>query len=163
MPNHKQGGRKRTPTHLKIVNGNPGKRPLPENEPQPQKGIPDPPEHLTDAQRAAWQRFGEALHQVGVLTRLDDVNLELLCSTYVSYCDAIANESKTGPVWIKAPDDPKDFPKFVYSPYWVIKNKAMKQLLSLLTEFGMTPSSRSKVQIAKDKEVESGKKRFFTG
>ena len=36
-------GRKPTPTHLKLVRGNPGKRPLNASEPKPQLTLPSPP------------------------------------------------------------------------------------------------------------------------
>ncbi len=35
-------GRKPTPTALKLLKGNPGKRPLPENEPNPQGEVKKP-------------------------------------------------------------------------------------------------------------------------
>ena len=44
-------GRKRTPTHLKIVAGNPGRRPLNENEPRPSGNLDTAPEWLTEAQK----------------------------------------------------------------------------------------------------------------
>jgi hypothetical protein len=39
-------------------------------------------------------------------------------------------------------------PKFTYSPHWVIQKNEHKKLVTLLTEFGMTPSSWSRVQAA---------------
>ena len=39
-------GRKPTPTHIKLVSGNPGKRPINRNEPQPKARLPRCPEHL---------------------------------------------------------------------------------------------------------------------
>src|SRR5688572_21911457 len=48
-------GRKPKPTWLKIMTGNPGKRPLNDAEPQPEGLLGEPPEWLTDAQKAAWR------------------------------------------------------------------------------------------------------------
>ncbi|MGH7717148.1 MAG: phage terminase small subunit P27 family, partial [Vulcanimicrobiaceae bacterium] len=45
-------GRKPKPTHLKLVAGNPGKRPPNENEPQPEGDLEDAPEGLTPSQQA---------------------------------------------------------------------------------------------------------------
>lgn len=143
-------GRKPVPTSLKILRGNPGKRPLPENEPNPTAALPDPPEHLDETQRGYWFRFGEILLAAGVMTRLDAVCLEMLCNTYVGYCDAAAKEAQGGPVWVKAAA-PGEIPKFAYSPFWVVKNKAWAQLMQVLTEFGMSPSSRSKVTVTEKK------------
>ena len=76
MPNHKRGGRPPTPTHLKILAGNPGKRDLPANEPEPEPGIPDCPEQFVAAQKAAFEKLGEQLNGVGVLTHLDGRRLK---------------------------------------------------------------------------------------
>lgn len=39
-------GRKNTPTQLKVLNGNPGKRPLNQNEPKPKPVMPECPSWL---------------------------------------------------------------------------------------------------------------------
>ena len=39
-------GRKPTPRNLKIVRGNPGKRPMGAREPQPEVNVPEPPDFL---------------------------------------------------------------------------------------------------------------------
>ena len=56
--------------------------------------------------------------------------------------NAERNLKKYGEV-ILSPD--KKFP--VQSPYLAIANKAIEQMLKILIEFGMTPSSRSRVQM----------------
>jgi hypothetical protein len=45
-------GRKPKPTFLKVLDGNPGKRPLNDQEPRPPQGIPDRPDWL-DAEAQA--------------------------------------------------------------------------------------------------------------
>lgn len=55
--------------------------------------------------------------------------------------------AKSGAVWIERPE-PGKLPKFTYSPYWVIQKNEYEKLLNLLGEFGMTPSSRTRVQAA---------------
>ena len=42
-------GRKPSPTHLKLVKGNPGKRPLNVSEPEPEAVLPCPPAELCDS------------------------------------------------------------------------------------------------------------------
>ena len=46
MGNAKGQGPKHTPTKLKPLKGNPGRRPLNEGEPEPEVRLPNPPSHL---------------------------------------------------------------------------------------------------------------------
>lgn len=46
-------GPPKTPTHLRLVRGNPSKRPINKNEPQPPKGVPPVPKHF-DKQGKYW-------------------------------------------------------------------------------------------------------------
>jgi hypothetical protein len=48
-------GRKPVPRHLKVLRGNPGKRRLNDAEPMPLGGLIDPPEWLTESQKAGWE------------------------------------------------------------------------------------------------------------
>ena len=54
-----QPGVRPKPTVLKVLNGNPGKRPLNENEPQFSKKIPDCPKYIQDdgIAYAEWNRW----------------------------------------------------------------------------------------------------------
>lgn len=141
-------GPKAQPTVLKILRGNPGKRALNHDEPQPQSGFPPCPEHLSSSAREAWGRFGEQLAACGVGTRLDGVALELLCSAYAAYLDAADKVAKGGAVWVDTSGG-GGIPKFAYSPYWAVKNRERETLVKLLAEFGMTPSSRSGIHVDK--------------
>ena len=98
-------GQKTQPTTLKILRGNPGKRALPKNEPQPAHGFPPCPEHLTPMAREAWKLFSVQLESAGVGTVLDATALELLCTSYALYRDAAEQVAKYGPCWVKANGD----------------------------------------------------------
>lgn len=80
--------RPRTPTKLKLVKGtaqacrtNPG-------EPKPAKGIPAPPEHLSDRARRFWPGIAKMLLDMGVLTKADGLALYGLCETYGELVEA---------------------------------------------------------------------------
>src|SRR5258706_11513949 len=75
-------GRKPKPTHLHLVNGNPGKRARNRREPKPPHGIPTPPEHLSKEASVAWGLLAAKLEQMGVLTLADAWALEELAETY---------------------------------------------------------------------------------
>jgi P27 family predicted phage terminase small subunit len=131
-------GRKPVPTALKIVRGNPGGRPLPVNEPTPQ-GDAQMPEWLSPAAAKHWPMVAKQLRDAGVLTSLDSAALALYCEAFSRWMHANEQIAKFGPV-VKAPSG---FP--VQSPFLAITNKAHEQMTKLLIEFGMTPSSRSRV------------------
>lgn len=139
-------GPKPQPTTLKVLHGNPGKRPLNDAEPQPRACLPPCPGHLTGLARAQWNILGEMLYRNRVMTEQDAICLELLCLSYVEHVEAAEKVAKGGPVWIRQAESAKELPKFVYSPYWAVQGRAFKKLLALLREFGMTPSSRSAIK-----------------
>lgn len=144
-------GPKKQPTALKILHGNPGKRPLNPDEPQPQGSLPECPDFLQGQAREAWQEFGRELEACGIATRLDATALAMLCNAYAQYLDAAEKTARLGAVWIEKGEG--KIPKFQYSPYWSVMNRAFKQVKDMLGEFGMTPSSRSNVSV---KEKQTG-------
>jgi hypothetical protein len=64
-------GRKKTPTNLVLLRGNPGKRALNKEEPKPRPVLPEPPGHLDTGAKREWRRVAPELHQLGLLTVLD--------------------------------------------------------------------------------------------
>jgi P27 family predicted phage terminase small subunit len=139
-------GPKPKPTQLKILTGNPGRKPLPQNEPQPEVGLPRCPKRFTGDARKLWSTLAKQLTSCGIATRLDATALELLIDQYVNYTSASVQVLKTGPVWLEKGDGA--IPKFAYSPYWVQQQRAFKALLTILRDFGMTPSGRASVKSA---------------
>jgi len=133
------GGRKPKPTALKLLHGNPGKRPLNQNEPKPRPRLPRAPAHLSDAARREWQRAGRFLLQLGLMTDLDVAALAAYCVAYGRWGEA-EEALRTHGVLIKSPSGHP-----MQSPYLAVANRAMEQMRSLLSEFGMSPASRSRV------------------
>lgn len=139
-------GRKTTPTALKLVKGNPGKRPLNKREPKPQRGISDCPDHLEPCARVAWMKLCALLDAMGVLTHADAFALERLCDCYADILacrELVARDGRTyqttganGATLIKA------------NPAVTQLRAADAQFKAYLTEFGLTPAARSKVQAA---------------
>ena len=81
-------GRKPTPTHLKLVKGNPGRRPLNDCEPAPRKMMPKPPADLSGDARDEWARVAPELYRVGLLTSLDRSALAAYCQLYARWREA---------------------------------------------------------------------------
>lgn len=142
-------GRKPLPTQMKIIRGNPGKRPLNDAEPKPRAKIPPCPAHLRGEARREWRRISKELHAVGLLTTIDRAALAGYCASYARWVEAEDGIRRNG-LLVKTPNG---FP--VQSPLIAIANKAMKQMLDFIVQFGMTPSSRTRVTAAPDTGAES--------
>lgn len=150
-------GRKPHPTALKLVNGNPGRRPLNENEPVVPPASTRVPSWLNAEAAEHWPAIAKQLKAAGLLGQIDTHALGLYCEAFARWKHATDQVAKYGPV-VKAPSG---FP--VQSPYLAIANRAHDQLVKLLTEFGMTPSSRSRVHANPDAEDASEKETKPTG
>lgn len=83
------------------------------------------------------------LQSAGVLTRMDQLALAMLCESWSAWRDATNKVKKYGPL-IKSPKT--GIP--MLSPYYIVMHRSHEQVRSLLAEFGMTPSSRTRVQAA---------------
>jgi P27 family predicted phage terminase small subunit len=140
-------GRKPTPTHLKLVRGNPGKRRLNAAEPVPERLLPSPPPELTVDARAEWDRVAEELHRIGILSGIDRAALAAYCQAYGRWVvaeRAIAKMAErdqlTDGLMIKTTNG-----NAVQNPLVGTANKAMADLVRYAAEFGMTPSARSRI------------------
>lgn len=74
-------GRKKKPLELINLHGNPGKRPIPEGIPQPEKlyDVPPAPEYLNNIAKEIWNKIAPELVRIGVLTKIDVYTLEQCC------------------------------------------------------------------------------------
>ena len=71
---------RKVPTHLRLLRGNPGKRPIkPEPEPAVPDKPPEPPNFLSDEAKNEWWRVAPELHALSLLTVLDVMPLAAYC------------------------------------------------------------------------------------
>lgn len=135
-------GRKPVPTTLKLLQGNPGRRPLNAAEPAPPVTIPACPEFLDDVARGEWSRTATLLAEMGLLTAADRTALAAYCVAYSRWVEAEAQVKKYGTI-VKSPE--KGFP--MKSPYLTVADQALETMRKLMVEFGLTPSSRSRIRV----------------
>ena len=132
-------GRKPTPTAIKELEGNPGKRPLNGQEPQPRKKAPACPKWLEPEAKKEWRRLAKQMEAIGVLTEVD-------MAAFASYCQAYAR-------WKEAEEFITQHGSIVKTPsgYWQqvpqvsIAQTYNKIMTKLAAEFGLTPSSPSRI------------------
>jgi len=131
------------PTALKILEGNPGKRPLNKREPKPELALIPCPEYLKKDKiaYAEWNRIVPELYKLGLLTTVDRAALELYCSQYSVYRRAMETLNVEGLISKNARKGDKA------NPAALIAREAAKVIRSIAIEFGLTPSSRCKIQV----------------
>lgn len=132
-------GARPLPTKLKFVRGTLRKGRVNAHEPVLEVEIPPCPRELGAAAKKEWKRIAPELAGMGLLSRIDRAALALYCDSYGRWLEAIGALKKFGVV-IKSTNG---YP--VQSPFVAIANKAGEQVRLLLSEFGMSPSSRTRV------------------
>ncbi len=138
-------GRKPKPTNLKLVQGNPGKRPMNENEAKPEILDPDEikcPEYLDEVAAKKFMERAPILARLGLLTEIDVELLAMWCSSYSTMVDAENNILEYGRV-VKSPNT--KFP--IQSPYLAILNKAHEKMQKLGAELGQNAPARSRITV----------------
>ena len=158
-------GRKPTPSHLKLIKGNPGNRPLNKSEPQPQSGLPQSPSHLCHEAKVEWRRVAKLLRAIGVLTTLDRAAFAVYCQAYGRWVRAelalermAEKEPSTQALLMKTKSG-----NLIQNPLVGTANKAMDVLLKAASELGMTPSVRSRIEAPGKAKGETPAAEFFTG
>jgi len=127
------------PTVLKRQEGNPGRRPLNDREPQPAKVTPTMPEHLDEDARREWRRLVRILRRMRVLTEADGIALGTLCQAQSTLAKAQIQITRTGLV-VKTPNG------FVQqNPLLKVVNQQSEIVIRHFREFGLTPASRSRL------------------
>lgn len=147
-------GAKPKPTHLKLIEGNPGKRKLNRNEPKPQGDLCDAPDWLTEEQKAGWS-YAISNAPAGLMKRLDRAALTAFVVAEDMHRQASVAVGKFGLI-TKSPS--KGEP--MQNPYLPIINRQAQIMLKAAAELGFTPSSRSRVEIVGG-ETEDPADRFF--
>jgi P27 family predicted phage terminase small subunit len=145
-------GRKPKPSHLRLITGNPGRRPINLHEPQPKTGRPTPPIALNEPGRREWVRVVRRLSQAGLVTPIDRAALAAYCQAYGDWImarRAIETNAAADPVnhglLIETSNG-----NLIQHPLIGIANKARSDMVRFAAEFGMTPSARSRVHANPD-------------
>lgn len=123
-----------TPTALKLVRGNPGRRPLNDAEPVI-TGPVQKPRHLTGRAGDIWSRFAPPLVRAGVLTTVDIYMMSLWCQ--------LAEEIET-----------RGVPQMNF--------RMLAQFRAISGELGLTPASRGRIRVNKPSTGGNPLDRFFS-
>lgn len=128
------------------------------NEPTPPAEIPPMPSWISKEAARYWKDLATCLFDSGLLTRLDQTALALLCESLAEYCECrvivvaaagkAASGGKSGMKFITTTDKGN----IIQHPAVGVMNKAWQKVVKLLVQFGMTPSARAGLAIANAKD-----------
>lgn len=137
-------GPKPLPANVHLLRGNPSKKSAAELRDglSPDVEIPKPPRHLKGEALKEWKRVSVELEKLGLVSQIDRAVLAMYCTAWGRYVDAEAKILELGERGL-VDVTPNGFP--VQSAWLTVANKAMEQCLKYLSEFGMSPSARSRV------------------
>ncbi len=137
----KQPSRKPKPTYLKILDGEKNKDRINPNEIKPKIQIPTCPSHLNAIAKKEWGIISKLLFDLGALSNIDRAALAVYCVLYARWVNAEKVLNRTSDI-IKTKDG-----NLIQNPALAISNKAVTLMYKYLIEFGMTPSSRTRVAV----------------
>lgn len=134
-------GRKPKPTAVKVAAGNPGKRPLNPAEARPDPSRPNCPRWLSDPAKREWKRVATRLHEAGLLTYVDRSLLAAYCQAYGRWVEAEL-EIAEQPLVLES-----DKGNLYQNPWVGVARSAMTDMIKVATEFGISPSARSRIRV----------------
>lgn len=150
-------GRLPKPTQLKIVQGTQRRDRMNPDEPVVPEGDVVMPTYLKGRARKFWHYHAPILTAMGLLTVADVAMLAELCETEAEFWTARDDVRKRG-IEIESTryDRKTDRPYTVTedNPSVKIASDAGKRMKAILVEFGLSPSSRTRVKAQKPVEVD---------
>ncbi len=150
-------GRPGTPLELKLLANNPRK----ENLKAIQEETPDyvkierdaeiiPPEWMNETAKRYYVDIAQRMAGMEVLTQMDDLALELLVTKYQHYRECYEFIERNG--YSYETEDKEGNVKSNIYPEVGILDAAFNRVVMLLTQFGWTPASRTKVKLPTKKK-----------
>ncbi len=136
------------PSALKKLAGNPGKRKLNNNEPQPERVAPAIPRGLMALARKYWKAHGPKLEDLGLLTEVDGAAFTMLTMHYAIAWEAGQILKDKG---LSAVDENGAERKH---PLLQVFRENSSMFLRYAKEFGLTPSARVKLAMPSPEEEE---------
>lgn len=129
------------PSHLKVMQGTYRPDRAPKNEPKPEPSTPSCPTWLHAEAKREWRRIVPHLEQLGLLAQIDRAALAAYCQLYARWWEAEREIKVHGLTQIT------ETGYVAQRPEVGISANALKQMRAYLAEFGLTPSSRSRIDL----------------
>lgn len=168
------------PSNVHLLNGNPSKLPPGrlKDSIRPDVRVPKPPVHLDVEAKREWKRVGAELAVLGIISEIDRAALAGYCQ---AWAEVVKCEKRITDLNAADPEGQAGLIGITPSGYqqmsvWVqIRNRAYERMMTFAAQFGMSPSSRARIQVSTQQDLfghvntgtDTGKPsptaRFFTG
>lgn len=135
------------PTAQRILEGNPGKRPIRGDEPQPRHlNFVTPPSHMTDRGKQVWLRLADEMARIGLLTCVDVDEFERYCELRAAWEQARDDIQERGMVVTHV--NKRDAEKCgTLNPSFRAFRDLGPEIGKLADRFGLTPSARTRIRV----------------
>lgn len=144
-------GRPPKPTSLRLLEGNPGHRPINRTEPKPPVTVPEPPRFLNAKAKRMFRQLAPILLEIGTLTQIDAWVL-------ADYCDAAAEVERLTKELKRAGDTITTPNGYIQPhPYVAMRNQCLARMARAGAELGIGAASRTRVKT----DLAAGKKSAF--
>lgn len=132
-------GRKPIPRNLRLVTGNTRPDRLNDDEPIVAVEAPPAPDHLDEDAVRIFDETAQVLAGMRVMSAADTAALAIYATTCVRMHDANEKVKASGMVVMSSKRTP------MKNPYLIIAQQSERDCMRILAEFGLTPSSRTRV------------------
>lgn len=126
------------PRALKILEGNPGRRPV-EAEVPFKREPPVKPEGLSDDASWLWDEIVFQMEGVGLLKPIDGASLRMLCETFARWREAVRMRQESGLLHDTSQGRNK-------APWIGIEENASRDFRAWCNEYGITPAAEAKLR-----------------
>jgi len=155
------------PTKQKIKEGEPNKNRINRNEVRPQ-GRARPPVWLNKQARNEWRRVVPELDRLGLCTKLDRMELAAYCQSVGMLVEVEKKINELTDKSVEAGGDASNAyllknqaGNVIISPLLSIRNRLREQVHTSECEFGMTPVSRSRIDLARQEKDKDPMEELF--
>lgn len=129
------------PPDLKLLEGNPGHRPIKTSGPKPRPVAPKCPNWLDSDAKREWKRVAPELEALGLLTQVDMAALAGYCQSYSLWKQCTEELAESGLTYTT------DKGYVGQRPEVSIAARALADVRAFCVQFGLTPSARARMTL----------------
>ena len=115
-------------------------------------GVAQMPDWLCEVAQSEWVRLSADLFKIGLITKADEVEFAVYCQAYAELQEAEDALVKYGRTQVTKDGFERK------SPWLSIRDEAWKRIHQAAQQFGLTPSSRTKIDVQEKSPIDDKSK-----